>query len=427
MLNHKIAHPKDLLLFYIDRIYQNAMTTTSGGNLSMLDPDGNIWITPSRKDKGRLVRDDMVCVDPQGKSEHPLPPSSEFPFHRAIYKRRPDIKAVIHAHPPALVSFSMVGRCPELQVTAKTKRIIKDVAFAPYALPGSEDLGEAIAIEFEKGTNAVVLENHGVVVGGTDIHEAFKIFETLDFAARVQIQSARIGETHLLEGELSRYDRPAANITERLKHSPSMEELELRHQIVDFNRRAYKQRLFSSTEGIISCRIKDEAVVISPKFSDRLTMDESDLVWVNDDKSEEGHMPSDSTPLHQAIYKENPEVKAIIVAVPPNAMGFCAAHREIKTEVIPEAWILLQNPPLIELDDLYEDHQAIAKTIADGNPVLLCKNDSVICTGKNLLEAFDRLEVLEYSAKSLVNSFPLGQLSPINQSQIDDLRKAFLA
>ena len=92
-------HPRDELVATMDRIYRYHMTTTSGGNLSIIDPDGSIWITPSRVDKGSLRSTDIVRVKADRSREGLHPPSSEFPFHREIYLVRPDIKAIVHAHP----------------------------------------------------------------------------------------------------------------------------------------------------------------------------------------------------------------------------------------------------------------------------------------------------------------------------------------
>ena len=97
------VHPRDQIVDIMQRIYGYGMTTTSGGNLSILDSDGNMWISPASVDKGTLRREDIVCVKPDGTVEGRHKPSSEFPFHRAIYKMRPDIKGILHAHPPALV------------------------------------------------------------------------------------------------------------------------------------------------------------------------------------------------------------------------------------------------------------------------------------------------------------------------------------
>ena len=119
MIDIILDHPKDQITSIIKRIYQAGMTTTSGGNISIKDNEGNIWVTPSAIDKGSLTRKDIICVQPDGKIIGSHKPSSEFPFHKAIYERRPDIRAVIHAHPPALVSFSIVRKIPPAPCAAR--------------------------------------------------------------------------------------------------------------------------------------------------------------------------------------------------------------------------------------------------------------------------------------------------------------------
>ena len=120
-LNTELQHPRDQITEIIKRIYNAGMTTTSGGNISIIDKEGNIWVTPSAIDKGSLQRKDIVCVHPDGSVTGHYKPSSEFPFHKAIYEARPDIKAVIHAHPPALVSFSIVRKLPDMNIIPQAK------------------------------------------------------------------------------------------------------------------------------------------------------------------------------------------------------------------------------------------------------------------------------------------------------------------
>ena len=96
----------------MERIYGHEMTTTSGGNISVRDENGDVWITPARVDKGNLCRQDIVRIGANGEKEGSHPPSSESPFHLSVYKVRPDLHAVIHAHPGALVSFSICGQVP---------------------------------------------------------------------------------------------------------------------------------------------------------------------------------------------------------------------------------------------------------------------------------------------------------------------------
>ena len=97
----------------MERIYRYRMTTTSGGNLSICDAGGDVWITPARVDKGGLRREDIVCVHSDDSMEGERRPSSELPIHRQIRERRPELGGIVHAHPTALVAFSLVHRVPD--------------------------------------------------------------------------------------------------------------------------------------------------------------------------------------------------------------------------------------------------------------------------------------------------------------------------
>ena len=170
MIDTQLHHPKDQITEIIKRIYRAGMTTTSGGNISIKDSQGDIWVTPSAIDKGSLTSKDIICIKPNGEIIGIHKPSLEFPFHKAIYDKRPDIKSVIHAHPPALVSFSIVRKIPNTNIIPQAKHVCGPIGYASYALPGGKELGEKIAGEFVKGFDAVIMENHGIVCR-YDLHE----------------------------------------------------------------------------------------------------------------------------------------------------------------------------------------------------------------------------------------------------------------
>ena len=115
MAARELLHPRDEIMQTMERIYRYRMTTTSGGNLSIRDADG-VWITPARVDKGSLTRDDIVCVRADGSVVGRHPASSELPFHQAIYAARPDLHAIVHAHPVALVAFSICRQTPNTRL-----------------------------------------------------------------------------------------------------------------------------------------------------------------------------------------------------------------------------------------------------------------------------------------------------------------------
>ena len=92
-MSDSLLHPRDEIVATMERVYQYGMTTTSGGNIYVREDNGDIWITPSRVDKGGLHRADIVRLSPGGARDGIHPPSSEYPFHLGIYNARPDVRA----------------------------------------------------------------------------------------------------------------------------------------------------------------------------------------------------------------------------------------------------------------------------------------------------------------------------------------------
>src|SRR5581483_9928731 len=127
---------------------------------------------------------------PDGSTHGPHRPSSEFPFHQAIYRARPDLRAIVHAHPVALVAFSICRKVPDTSLFPQAGHVCGNVGYAPYALPGSEQLGRRIAEVCARGFDCVMLENHGVVIGGATLGQAFQRFETLEFTAKTIVKAS---------------------------------------------------------------------------------------------------------------------------------------------------------------------------------------------------------------------------------------------
>ncbi|OGX68302.1 MAG: aldolase, partial [Paenibacillus sp. RIFOXYA1_FULL_44_5] len=338
-----LLHPADQIILIMERIYRYGMTTTSGGNISIVDENGDIWITPAGIDKGELRREDIVCVRSDGEVAGIHKPSSEFPFHRLIYRTRPDLKAVIHAHPPALVSFSMIRRAPNTNILPNERQICGEIGMAEYALPGSEQLGQHIASIFAKGINSVMLENHGVVVGGKQLFDTFQIFETLDFCARLEINAYRIGKPVLLtedEWNTASYHQQT-EWEEFVPKGYSIKEREIRRDMCKLIQRSYDQRLFTSTQGTFSQRLDANSFVVTPYGLDRKYLEVQDMVRVENGRCEAGKTPSRSARLHQAIYEQHPHIHSILIAHPPNIMAFAVTDEQFDSRTIPESYILL--------------------------------------------------------------------------------------
>ena len=421
-----LIHPRDQIVEIMERIYGYGMTTTSGGNLSVREPDGDVWISPGGYDKGNLRPHDVVCVHARGTTSGPHAPSSELPFHQAIYRARDDLRAIVHAHPPALVAFSLAGRVPDTRILPKARLICGDVGFAPYELPGSAALGERIAGVFAEGHDTVVLENHGVVCAGSTLFEAFQRFETLDFCARLTIEARRIGTPRTLSEEQLGFIKGRSHLVPEFDPGPATSrERELRTEMARLIRRAYDHTLFTSTEGTFSCRLAADAFLITPYGVDRKQIRREDIVLVRDGMRERGKVPSRSALLHREIYARHPTVEAVLIAHPPSVMAFGVAHEPFNTRTIPESYVMLREIPLLEYGAQFNDRERVASMIGPATPVVIVENDCVIVAGGSLLEAFDRLEVAEFSARSVISAGAIGPVTSIDDERAKELDRAF--
>ena len=428
IIHTQLMHPRDQIVAIISRIYERSLTTTSGGNISIIDDNGDIWVTPAAVDKGSLRASDIMLVKRDGTIEGKHKPSSEYPFHKAIYEARPDIKAIIHAHPPALVSFSIAHQVPNPNVISQAKQICGSIGYATYEIPGSRKLGERIGAEFVKGYKAVIMENHGTVVGGSNINDAFQRFETFEFCARTIIYGQKIGKVkYLTDEQIQQFEAQAMTMPPEMEQVeyPS-DERQIRAEICRIVQRACRQGLMVSSYGTVSVRWRDNDFLITPTNVVRWNMRIDDIVQIKNGCREPGKNPSRVTWLHQEIYNRFPHVNSIILTQSPYLMAFGASHRPLDVRTIPESWIFLQDVPMMPFGSQFRGKTEILNQLSEGKiPALIIENDSVLVTGNQLLQTFDRLEVAEFSAKSLVMASSIGQLQPINQQQIEDLRKAF--
>jgi L-fuculose-phosphate aldolase len=428
ILDTRLLHPRDQLVLVISRIYNRGLTTTSGGNISIRDENGDIWVTPSAVDKGSLTPADIVCVRRDGQMEGCHKPSSEFPFHKAIYESRPDLNAIIHAHPPALVTFSIVRQTPDPSVISQAKHVIGSIGYAPYRLPGSTALGAVIAEEFINGHQGVIMENHGTVVGGTDMSDAFQRFETLEFCARTILFGNMVGTpSYLTDEQITAFEAqiPALMPEMEAAHHPS-DEREKRAEICRIVHRACKQGLMLSSYGTVSVRWRENDFLITPTNVPRWDMTLDDIVQIRGGKRERGKLPSRSTHLHQQIYNTHPEINSIILTQPPYLMAFASTNASFDVRTIPESWIFLQDVCKVPFGDQFGPATAVTGRVSKNNPAVLIQNDCILVTGNQLLQTFDYLEVAEFSAKSLVMCAPIGKMVPINQEQVEELRLAFV-
>ena len=424
-------HIRKELARTMDHIYSHGMTTTSGGNMSVIDSLGNIWITPSGTDKGSMKPDEVVCVAPEGTFSGSLRPSLEYPIHRAVYDTRPDIRALIHAHPPVLTSFSIVHRIPDSSVLMAWHEVCGAAGYAVYAIPGSDTMGETVAAEFRKGHDSVLMENHAVVVGGRDLAEAQARLETLEYCSRALHAAGFLGDTvkpgdvtgdnnEFMSGTPTQYAGRGFQSTGIEGVMSPGEEL-VAEEICRMTVRACGRGLMYGFCGTISARNTGNSYLLTRKKVLRCKINKADIIAGR--TGEKGS--SQEEWLHSEIYNRFPAVNAVITARPPHLMAYAVTGKDINVRTIPESWILLQQMPLVPLGAISPGREEIFEKLSSGIPAVLIANDSVLVTGNSLLQAFDRLEVAEMTAMSLILGRSLGKVNPISDNDVADLKRVF--
>jgi len=272
------------------------------------------------------------------------------------------------------------------------------------------------------------MENHGVVLGGYDLLDAFQRFETLEFCARTLLYGSTLGiPRYLTDEQIDDFEAHMPGLQAEMEEvSYPSDEREKRAEICRIVHRACDQGLMISTYGTVSIRWRGNDFLITPTNKPRWDLQIGDVVQIRNGMREPGKMPSRATWLHQEIYRRNPAINSIILTQSPYLMAFGITHSTLDVRTIPESWIFLQDIPSVPFGIHRMGKKEIPDLLAAGNQAVIIRNDAVLITGDKLLQPFDRLEVAEFSAKSLVMAKPIGTLIPINVTQIEELRKVFL-
>lgn len=178
---------------FMRRLYNQRLTTCSGGNISFRADSSHIVITPSSLDKGLITAEQIGILSLDGRNQTPeLKPSIETEMHLSIYRRRKDVQAIVHAHPPLSSSFAATGKMINTRLLAESWMVLGAPRVAPYALMGTQALAESVASTLD-GCNVILMENHGALTVGKSLLQAFDRMEVLEAAARITLTTQTLG------------------------------------------------------------------------------------------------------------------------------------------------------------------------------------------------------------------------------------------
>jgi len=179
-------------------MFEKGWIAGSDGNLSVRLDGGRILATPTGVCKGRLATQDLILCDLEGnKLCGERERTSEMGMHLTIYNLRPDIRAIVHAHPPVATGFAVAGRALNLGLLPEVILGLGSVPLAEYGLPGTPALTEGMLPYIPK-YDALLMANHGAVAYGEDLYQAFGRMETVEHFARITLVAELLGGPKVL-------------------------------------------------------------------------------------------------------------------------------------------------------------------------------------------------------------------------------------
>jgi L-fuculose-phosphate aldolase len=181
-------------------IHEHGYVASTDGNISVrLGPD-RILLTPTSMSKAMMNPEDLVIIDFDGKRVSGLrKPSTELGMHILIYRLRPDINAVCHAHPPTATGYAAAGLPLDKPILCELVIGLGSIPVARYGTPGTSELGASIE-PYVQDHDAILMANHGVVTYGPDLLTAYLRMETTEHFAQVSLVTERLGKKVLLSG-----------------------------------------------------------------------------------------------------------------------------------------------------------------------------------------------------------------------------------
>jgi len=182
-------------------VYQKGWIAANDGNISVRLGDGRFLCTPTNLSKGMMEVDDLIVCDCHGaKLEGRRERTSEIAMHLTIYEMRPDINAVLHAHPPVATGFAVAGRALDLALLPEVVIGLGSVPLAKYGLPGTPELTAGM-LDLIPKYDAILMANHGCVAYGSNSMQAFFRMEVVEHYARITLVAELLGGPKVLPRE----------------------------------------------------------------------------------------------------------------------------------------------------------------------------------------------------------------------------------
>ena len=183
------------------KLWLKGFVAANDGNISVKINDREYYCTPTGVSKGSLTPDMIIKVDENGnKLEGKLNPSSEIKMHMRVYKERPDVTAVVHAHPPVATAFTVADIDLDQYILPEAVLTIGDVPTCDYGTPSTMEIPDSLD-PYLQNHDAFLLRNHGALTVGCDLNKAFFVMEEVEFNAVICKHAMDLGAVHEISND----------------------------------------------------------------------------------------------------------------------------------------------------------------------------------------------------------------------------------
>ena len=191
------------------RIYMNGFVAANDGNISVKVSENEYYCTPTGVSKGFMTPDMIIKIDADGnKLEGKLNPSSEIKMHMRVYRERPDVNAVVHAHPPTATAYAVAGIPLDKYLLPEAILVLGDVPICKYGTPSTMEIPDSLE-PYIQTHDAFLLQNHGALTVGCNLTKAFFVMEEVEFSAKIALMAQQLGnQNELTCDELAKLTAP---------------------------------------------------------------------------------------------------------------------------------------------------------------------------------------------------------------------------
>ncbi len=183
------------------RLYNHGFVAANDGNISVKVNENEYYCTPTGVSKGSLTPEMIIKIDGEGnKLEGKLNPSSEIKMHLRVYRERPDVNAVVHAHPPVATAFTVAGIPLDRYILPEAVLTIGDIPTCEYGTPSTMEIPDSL-MPYIQEHDAFMLKNHGALTVGNTLNRAFFTMEEVEFNANIMKMAMELGKIEEIPAE----------------------------------------------------------------------------------------------------------------------------------------------------------------------------------------------------------------------------------